>query len=85
MAASSKHYGDVVNWIEKVIDSCETPLQELTARRLVRLFESQYQNIDRELDWSLSRKLRMSLDSKVYSRLDKKLNPEQFTQQQNPE
>ena len=71
MAASSKHYGDVVNWIEKVIDSCETPLQELTARRLVRLFESQYQNIDRELDWSLSRKLRMSLDRKVYSRLDK--------------
>jgi hypothetical protein len=85
MAASSKHYGDVVNWIEKVIDSCETPLQELTARRLVRLFESQYQNIDRELDWSLSRKLRMSLDSKVYSRLDKKFNPEEFTQQQNPE
>jgi hypothetical protein len=71
MAASSKHYGDVVNWIEKVIDSCETPLQELTARRLVRLFESQYQNIDRELDWSLSRKLRMSLDSKVYSRMDR--------------
>jgi len=85
MAASSKHYGDVVNWIEKVIDSCETPLQELTARRLVRLFESQYQNIDRELDWSLSRKLRMSLDSKVYSRLEKKFNPEEFTQQQNPE
>jgi len=71
MAASSKHYGDVVNWIEKVIDSCETPLQELTARRLVCLFESQYQNIDRELDWSLSRKLRMSLDSKVYSRMDR--------------
>ena len=71
MAATSKHYGDVVIWIEKVINSCETPIQELTARRLVRLFESQYQNIDRELDWSLSGKLRMSLDSKVYSRMDR--------------
>jgi len=71
MAATSKHYGDVVIWIEKVINSCETPIQELTARRLVRLFENQYQNIDRELDWSLSRKLRMSLDSKVYSRMDR--------------
>jgi len=71
MAASSKHYGDVVNWIEKVIDSCETPLQELTARRLVCLFESQYQNIDRELNWDLSRRLRVALDNKVYARMDK--------------
>jgi hypothetical protein len=71
MAASSKHYGDVVNWLEKVIDSCETPLQELTARRLVRLFETQYQNIDRELNWDLSRRLRVALDNKVYGRMDK--------------
>jgi len=71
MAASSKHYGDVVNWLEKVIDSCETPLQEVTARRLVRLFESQYQNIDRELNWDLSRRLRVALDNKVYARMDK--------------
>ena len=55
MAATSKHHGDVTIWIEKVINSCETPLQELTARRLVRLFESQYQDIDRELGWDLSR------------------------------
>ena len=70
MGATSKHHGDVANWIEKVINSCETPLQEVTARRLVRLFESQYQDIDRELDWSLSKKLRLALDSKVYSRLN---------------
>lgn len=24
MAASSKHYGDIAKWIEKVIDSCKT-------------------------------------------------------------
>ena len=71
MGATSKHHGDVAIWIEKVINSCETPLQEMTARRLVRLFESQYQDIDRELDWSLSRKLRTALDNKVYTRMDK--------------
>jgi hypothetical protein len=71
MAATSKHHGDVTIWIEKIINSCETPLQELTARRLVRLFESQYQDIDRELGWDLSRKLRVALDNKVYTRMDK--------------
>jgi hypothetical protein len=44
MAATSNHYGDVANWIEKVIDSCETPSQEAAARRLVRQFEIQYRN-----------------------------------------
>ena len=71
MASTSKHHGDVTIWIEKVINSCETPLQELTARRLVRLFESQYQDIDRELGWDLSRRLRVALDNKVYTRMDK--------------
>jgi len=71
MAATSKHHGDVAIWIEKVINSCETPLQEVAARKLVRLFETQYFNIDQELGWSLSRKLRAALDNKLYSRLHK--------------
>ena len=71
MSATSKHYGDVTTWIEKVIESCETPIQEVTARRLVRLFESRYNDIDQELNWNLSRRLRSALDRKVYSRLDK--------------
>jgi hypothetical protein len=71
MAATSKHHGDVAIWIEKVINSCETPLQEVVARKLVRLFESQYHDIDRELGWDLSRRLRVALDNKVYSRMDK--------------
>ena len=71
MPATSKHYGDVTIWIEKVIESCETPIQEVTARRLVRLFESRYNDIDQELNWNLSRRLRSALDRKVYSRLDK--------------
>lgn len=71
MGATSKHHGDVAIWIEKVINSCETPIQEVAARRLVRLFESQYQDVDRELGWDLSRRLRVALDNKVYTRMDK--------------
>jgi hypothetical protein len=71
MASTSKHHGDVAIWIEKVINSCETSLQEIAARKLVRLFESQYEDIDRELDWALSRRLRNALDTKLYSRMDK--------------
>ena len=71
MAATSNHYGDVAIWIEKVIESCETSLQEVSARKLVRQFELQFKDIDRELYWELSRRLRDSLDNKFYSRMDK--------------
>ena len=40
--STNPHYGDVVRWIEKVIDSCETPKQTKSAERLIRLFEDQY-------------------------------------------
>lgn len=80
MAASSKHYGDVTNWIEKVIESCNTPLQEITARKLVRQFEIQYRDIDRELNWDLSRKLRAAIDTKLYSRMEKEIENTQTQQ-----
>ena len=41
MENRSKHYGDVSNWIEKVIDSCETIEQTFTAKRLIRNFRKQ--------------------------------------------
>ncbi len=40
--STNPHYEDVVRWIEKVIDSCETPKQTKSAERLIRLFEDQY-------------------------------------------
>ena len=80
MGASSKHHGDVAIWIEKVIESCNTPLQEITARKLVRQFEIQYRDIDRELGWDLSRRLRSALDNKFYSRIEKKLEETQNPQ-----
>jgi hypothetical protein len=71
MAATSNHHGDIAIWIEKVIESCETSLQEVSARKLVRQFELQFRDIDRELNWELSRRLRDALDNKFYSRMDK--------------
>jgi hypothetical protein len=38
MAASSNHYGDVFNWVMKVIDSCDQYPQIFTAHRLVDNF-----------------------------------------------
>ena len=68
MGAISNHNGDVANWIEKVIDSCETSLQEVSARKLIQLFErrliNQIQNnqIHSDLFAAFSSQLRNKLD-----------------------
>ena len=73
MASTSNHYGDVAIWIEKVIDSCETPLQEISARKLVRLYENQYSYLDYPVYRELCRRLNDKLDDKFYSRIENKL------------
>ncbi len=78
MASTSNHYGDVANWIEKVIDSCETPLQEISARKLVRLYEKQYSYLDYPVYRELCRRLRNKLDNKFYSRIEQQIK-EQIT------
>ena len=62
MGATSNHYGDVANWVEKVIESCETPLQEITARKLVRLFEKKYSYLEYAVYRDLCRRLQLKLD-----------------------
>jgi len=39
MEKRSTHYGDVSNWIEKVINSCETRDQLFSAKRLIYNFQ----------------------------------------------
>ena len=76
MAATSKHYGDVNKWIERVIDSCTTRLQECSARRLIRLFGEgleQSGEIDNATIRYMESTLRYRLDEKKYSRIEKKL------------
>ena len=69
MASTSNHYGDVANWIEKVIDSCETPLQEISARKLVRLYEKQYSYLEYPVYRELTLRLQNKLNSKFVSRV----------------
>jgi hypothetical protein len=49
MGSISNHCEDVANWIEKVINSCKTPQQEIVARNLVQLFENQLVKKERDL------------------------------------
>lgn len=71
MAATSSKPGDLLLWVEKVIDSCETPFQEITAKKLIRLFEAKLDrdNYPKELKWAIHRSLRDRLDRKIYTRL----------------
>lgn len=73
MASTSKHYGDVAIWIEKVIDSCETQSQEVSARNLVRLYEKQYSYLEYPVYRDLCRRLHHKLDDKFYSRVENQL------------
>jgi len=73
MASTSNHYGDVANWIEKVIDSCETPSQEFSVRKLVSLYEKQYSYLDYPVYRELCRRLQNKLDNKFYSRIENEL------------
>ena len=76
MGATSKHYGDVYKWIEKIIDSCTTPLQESSARRLINLFGvglRESGEVDRDTIQFMESVLRYRLDEKMFSRLEEKL------------
>jgi hypothetical protein len=78
MAATSNHYGDVLIWIEKVIDSCETPSQEFSARKLVSLYEKEYSYLEYPVYRDLCRRLHDKLDDKFYSRIEQQIK-EQIT------
>lgn len=73
MGSISNHYGDVANWVEKVINSCETPQHEIVARKLVRLFEKRIDKEAPELYMYYTRHLNDCLEHKFYSRLESKL------------
>lgn len=73
MASSSNHYGDVANWVEKVIDSCKTPKHEIAARKLIQLFEDRIQIEAPDLYLHYSRRLRNKLGDKTYFRIETQL------------
>lgn len=64
MPARSNLPGDIAAWIESIIDSCETKLQELTARKLIQNFERLLLEQKNPNFAFFSRTLRDKLDSK---------------------
>jgi hypothetical protein len=73
MAATSKHYGDVAIWIEKVIDSCETREQDQVARKLINQFTKVYSELEFGVYSKLTRDLSIRLDDKTMNRLENRL------------
>lgn len=76
MGAISNHYGDVQNWIEKVIGSCETHEQTHSARKLVLNFEKQMSNnkVDSSIRYSIGNYLRHLVSNKIDELLIKQLS-----------
>ena len=52
MENRSTHYGDVSNWIEKVIDSCETYQQTFTVKKLISNFAKQLRTKSPDKYWN---------------------------------
>ena len=52
MENRSTHYGDVSNWIEKIIDSCETYQQTFTAKKLITNFAKQLRTKSSDKYWN---------------------------------
>ena len=65
MASNSKHYGDVFNWIKKVVDSCTTTEQIQSANKLIDNFEGYCDNyISKSAYYKMSRELQSHSDTK---------------------
>ena len=75
MAAKNKHYGDIAIWIGKVIDSCNHPLQEVVARKLLRNFEKQLdrEGMDFNTRYEMIKKLEYKLEDRYWLRVEKRV------------
>jgi hypothetical protein len=69
MEAVNKHYGDVNVWIEKIIDSYDSPKQEQTIQNLINQFEKMLDN-DSKLDSYFRRTLIRNLEIRINNKID---------------
>lgn len=70
MAAASKHYGDVNVWIEKIIDSCDSTIQQSTIYKLIYQFEKMLDK-DKTLEFYFKRNIIRQLGRKLENKIDK--------------
>jgi hypothetical protein len=74
MAATSRHYLDILLWVKKVIKSIDHPLQDAGAKKLIRNYFKMYGHKFKSNEINeIERDLRMELDVVKYKR-KKKLN-----------
>jgi hypothetical protein len=72
MKKRSRHYGDVANWIERVIDSCKTREQVFSCQKLIHNFENtkEFKSLDFNVRWRvtvpLNVKFRIKLKKLMY-------------------
>ena len=71
MEKRSTHYGDVQNWIEKVIDSCETYDQVHSTRNLIWNFEKQMTK--NKVNISIKHSISLELINLMYDKMDELL------------
>ena len=69
MAAKGKNWFDVLKWVEKVIESCETPLQGVAAKKLVKLYLAKYEKEIVSMDITIYYQLMDKLDNIKYEKI----------------
>jgi len=67
MKKRSRHYGDVANWIEKVIDSCKTREQVFSCQKLIHNFENtkEFKSLDFNVRWRVTVPLNVKFKIKL--------------------
>ena len=70
MAATSKHYGDLIIWIESVINSCTNPIQLRATDKMIDSFgdylaQTTKLNLFERMD--IVRNLRIKQDAKEFN------------------
>ena len=76
MNKNEVHYGDLIKWVHKVIDSCQTREQVKTAERLIDNFSHQPQikQLDVNLYFEIIREMRNNCIDMSFEMIGKQLN-----------
>ena len=76
MENNKVHYGDLIKWVHKVIDSCETRGQIRTAERLIDnlSLQPQIRELDVNLYFEIIREMRNKCIHMSFEMMEKQLN-----------
>ena len=76
MENNKVHYGDLIKWVHKVIDSCQTQGQIRTAERLIDnlSLQPQIRELDVNLYFEIIRDMRNKCIDMSFEMMEKQLN-----------